>query len=318
MQKKIYISAFAGLGNRLEALVLASMIQDRHGHAIYLDWPEKDSLQVAGTEAGRIALWERIGSLKLRDFDEAKLATLGSARIINLRASYGPRELQRRYVLPAAARLRAHPRIAAAIRETFARFGSRPAVAVHLRQGDFQVSGDSYDANAHRHPAPALWWYEHVMEAYARAFPDTYFVLGYNGDAQTIKRLQGRFEIALLPAVFDFEFPGRPELMRAGGHPVADLFGLACCTTLIATPTSSFSHWAANMLGPRTRTLLPPPRTSRDDPRFGVAELFGCVVLDWREAAEQGRGVTPVPQGAPPPPPTSPVTEWLQDCPGLA
>jgi hypothetical protein len=313
VQKKIYISAFAGLCNRLEALVLASMIQDRHGHAIFLDWPEKDSLRVAGTEVGRIAPWERIGSVKLRDFDEARLATLGSVRIINLRSTYGPRELQRRYVLPTAARLRAHPRIAAAIRETYARLGNRPAVAVHFRQGDFQVSGDVYDANAHRHPSPALWWYEHVMRAYVRAFPNVYFVLGYNGDAQTLVPLREKFEITLLPAVFDFRFPDRPELTRTGGHPVADLFGLACCTTLVATPTSSFSHWAGNMLGPRTRTILPPPRTSRDDPRFGVADLFGCVALDWREAAEQGRGVTPIAPGAPLPPPTPPVTDWLQE-----
>src|SRR5258706_5823562 len=131
------------------------MIQDRHGHSIYLDWPEKEGRRVAGTESGRIAPWERIGSLKLRDFDEARLAAL-SARVINLRASYGPRELQRRYVLPAAARLRAHPRIAAAIRETLARFGGRPAVAVHLPQGGFHPSRHVYDANAHPPPAPAI------------------------------------------------------------------------------------------------------------------------------------------------------------------
>ena len=312
MKKKIYISSWAGLGNRLEALVLASMIQDRHGHSIFLDWPGKDSLQVSGTEAGRIAPWERIGSLKLRDFDEARLDTLSAVRIINLRASYGPRELQRRYVLPTAARLRAHPRIASAIRETLAPFSGRPAVAVHFRQGDFQVSGDVYDANAHRHPAPALWWYEHVMGSYLRAYPDVYFVLGYNGDAQTVAPLHEKFEIVLLPAVFDYQgLPNRPELVRHEGHPVVDLFGLACCTTLVATPTSSFSHWAANMLGPRTRTILPPPRTTRSDPGFGAADLYGCVVLDWREAAEQGLRVTPVAEGSAIPRPEPAVTDWL-------
>lgn len=312
MKKKIYISNWTGLGNRLETLVLAGMIQERFGHEIFLDWPEKDTLHIAGTHAGRIAPWERIGSVKLRDFDEARLEALENVRIINLRASYGPRELQRGCVLPTAARLRVHPRIAAAIRETFARFGGRPAVAVHFRQGDFQMSGDVYDATAHRHPVPALWWYEHVMGAYVKAFPDVYFVLGYNGSAQTIAPLQAKFEIASLPAVFDYEgLRGRPELIRAGGHPVVDLFAMACCTTLIATPTSSFSHWAANMLGPRTRTILPPPRTTRAQPGFGFADLFGCVVLDWREAAEQGARVTPVADGAPPPRPAPPQTDWL-------
>ena len=264
---------------------------------------------MSGTRRGRIPPWERWRSLKLRDFDEARLATLGDARIINLRATYGPRELQRRYVLPTAARLHAHARIAAAVRETLGRFGSRPAVGVHLRQGDFQVSGDVYEATAHRHSAPGLWWYEHVMSAYARAFPDVYFVLGYSGDSEALARLREKFELVCLPRVFRYVpfLPGH----RSAGHPVVDLFGLACCTTLVATPTSSFSHWAANLLGPRTKTILPPPRTTRAEPRFGIADLHGCVVLDWRDAAERGISVAPVPAGAAPPPPSPPVTEWL-------
>ena len=314
--KKIYIPDGVGFGrrptglcNRLERLVLASMIQDHFGHAIFLDWPEKDSLQIAGTHAGWLAPWERIGSVKLRDFDEAGLRALETVRVINLRANYGPRDLQRRYVLPTAARVRPHPRIAAAIRATLAPFGDRPAVAVHIRQGDFQVSGDFYDATANRHPVPALWWYEHVMSAYAQAFPDVYFVLGYNGEPQAVAQLPDRFEIVSLPPVL--EHRGKELWNRPEGHPVVDLFGLACCTTLIATPTSSFSHWAANMLGPRTRTILPPPRMTRSEPSFGVAELHGGVFLDWREAAEQGLRVAPIPQGSSIPRPTAPVTDWL-------
>ncbi len=307
--KKIYITHFSGLANRLEALVLASLIQDRFGHAIFLDWPEKESLQIAGTAEGRIAPWERISSVKLRDFDEAALKTLEKARIISLRSTYGPRELQRRYVFPTAARLRPHPRIAAAIGETFAPFGDRPAVAVHIRQGDFRVSGDLYDATAHRHPAPALWWYEHVMKAYALAFPDVYFVLGHSGETEAVAQLRQMFEVVSLPTVFDYAelLPGH----RSGGHPVVDLFGLACCTTLIATPTSSFSHWAGNILGPRTRTVLPPPRMTRGEPSFGVAEMRGGVALDWREAAERGLGVASIAAGAPIPPPAPPATDWL-------
>jgi hypothetical protein len=307
--KKIYISHFSGLGNRLETLVLASLIQDHFGHAIFLDWPEKDSLQVSGTRAGRLPFWERLFSLKLRDFDQAKLESLQKARIISLRSTYGPRELQRRYVLPTAARLKAHPRIAAAIRNTLGSFGERPGVAVHIRHGDFHVFGETYDATGHRHPSPALWWYEHVMSAYVEAFPDVYFVLGYNGQPEALARLKKRFEVVSIPGLFDYQalLPGH----GSEGHPVADLFGLACCTTLIASPTSSFSHWAANMLGPRTRTLLPPPRMTSKEPSFGVAELWGSVGLDWREAAEQGRGVAPVARSGPLPPPSPPVTDWL-------
>jgi hypothetical protein len=310
MKKKLYISNFSGLGNRLESLVLAAMIEDHFGHQIFLDWPEADSLQIAGTRAGRLAPWERFFSVKLRDFDEAKLHSLKDARIISLRSTYGPRELQRRYVLPTAARLRPHPRIAAGIRETLSALGERPAVAVHIRQGDFHVFGDTYDATAHRHPSPGLWWYEHVMNAYAKAFPRVYFVLGFSGDSQILAGLKEKFEIVSFPAPFRYEalLPGH----RSEGHPVADLFGLACCTTLIATPTSSFSHWAANILGPRTRTLLPPPRMTRDEPALGVAELRGSVVLDWRDAAEKGAGVVPLARGCALPAPSASVTQWLQ------
>ena len=304
--KKVYISNFSGLGNRLEALVIAALIADRWGHSIFLDWPEKDSLAVAGTGKGAIKPWERIGSLKLRDFGEEELERLAGRRIISLRSTYGPRERQRRYVLPTAARLSPHPRIADAIREAFARFTGRPAVAVHMRQGDFHVSDDVYDANAHRHPAPGAWWYEHVMREYARAHPGVWFVVGYSGAPDALSRLKSQFDILTLPAVFGYQtlLPGH----ASAGHPVVDLFGLACCTTLIATPTSSFSHWAANALGPATRAILPPPRTTRERPEWGVCELRGGVALDWRDAAERGIGVK---LGGALPSPTPPVSDWL-------
>jgi len=304
--KRICISNFSGLGNRLEALVIATMIADRWGHSIFLDWPEQDSLRIAGTGKGGIKPWQRIGSLKLRDFDEEQLATLGESRVISLRSTYGPRERQRRYVMPTAARLAVHARVADAIRAAFSPFAGRPAVAVHIRQGDFQVSNDVYDANAHRHPAPGLWWYEHVMREYARAFPGVYFVVGHSGEPAALAKLQADFEVVTLPAVFGYRslLPGH----RSVGHPVVDLFGLACCTTLIATPTSTFSHWAGNVLGPASRVILPPLRTTRDQPQWGVYETRGGVALDWRDAAEKGIGVT---MGAALPPPAPPVTDWL-------
>ena len=305
--KKIYIAHFSGLGNRLETLVLAALIAERWGHSIFLDWPEKDALRVAGTQRGAIRLWERVGSLKLRDFDAAALDTLGERRIISLRSTYGPRELQRRLVLPTAARLSAHPRIVATIRQAFAQRAGRPAVGVHLRQGDFHVSSDVYDAGAHRHPSPGLWWYEHLMREYVRAFPSVYFVVGYSGETAALRRLQAEFDVVTLPPVFGYEslLPGH----RSEGHPVVDLFALACCTTLLATPTSSFSHWAANALGPATRAILPPPQTTRSRPEWRVAELRGAVVLDWRHAAERAIGVS-APEALPAA--TPPVTDWLQ------
>lgn len=309
MKKKIYIANTSGLGNRLESLVLASMIEDRFGHQIYLDWPEADCLQIVGTRIGAIPFWERPWSEKIRDFDTARLETLGKVRIINMRGTYGPRELQRHYVLPTAARLRPDPRISTTIRNTFATRQGRPAVAVHIRQGDFVVAGDNYDANATRHPAPPLWWFEHVMEAWVRQFPDVYFALGYSGDPAALAQLKKRFDIITFPQVFDYQplLPGHVST----GHPVVDMFGLACCTTLIATPTSNFSHWACNLLGARSRCVLPPPRMQRGETAFGIADLRGCVVLDWRDAAENGRGVTIISADRDIPPPSPAVTDWL-------
>ena len=209
-------------------------------------------------------------------------------------------------MLSTAARLKPHPRIAAALREAFAPFAGRPAVAVHVRQGDFAVSGDVYDANAHRHPAPGLWWYEHVMREYARVFPGVYFVVGYSGDPAALARLKAEFDVLTLPGVFGYRglLPGHAST----GHPVADLFGLACCSALVATPTSSFSHWAANVLGPAKPFVIPPMRTSREAPAWAVGSLRGGVALDWRDAAERGAGVT---VGGALPAPRPPLTDWL-------
>jgi hypothetical protein len=144
------------------------------------------------------------------------------------------------------------------------------------------------------------------MREYARAFPGVWFVVGYSGEAAALARLQAQFEVVTLPPVFRYRslLPGH----HSAGHPVVDLFGLACCTTLIATPTSSFSHWAANVLGPPSRVILPPPRTMRDQPQWGVYETRGGVALDWRDAAERGAGMR---VGGALPAPAVPITDWL-------
>jgi hypothetical protein len=309
LARRVYISNFSGLGNRLESLVLAGMIEHRHGHQIVLDWPERGCLEVTGTRWGTISPWRRIGARKIRDFDEPILAGLGRIRTINLRATYGPRALQQHYLQPAAARLRPDPRIAQAIRWALAPFGDRPAIGVHIRHGDFHVPGDSYDARVVRHPGVPLWWYEYVMQRALTLFPSVFFVTGYSGASDTLERLRARFPIVTLPNAFGY----RPLLAGhvSEGHPVVDMFALACCSVLVASPTSSFSHWAANMLGPPSATLLPPPRMTRAAPACGVARLAGRVLLDWRDAAEQGADVLPVLRDEDFPRPTEARTEWL-------
>lgn len=308
-EKRIYISNCSGLGNRLETLVLAAMIEYYFGHVIFLDWPEKESLRIAGTRIGGIPPWDRLVSKKVRDFDAIQLEKLDRTDVINLRGTYGPRDLQKRFLLPTAARLKPHPLIGRTIREALAPYGNRPAVGVHIRHGDFNVAGDNYDVNATRHPIPALWWYEYVMDAYKRWFPDIYFILGYCGHTSVLDGLKARFDVVSLPSAFEYKslLPGH----FSEGHPVVDLFAIACCTTIIATPTSSFSHWATNILGPQSSCVLPPPLMERDNPTFNVGNLSGCVLLDWRDAAESGYKMNLVHNHNVIPLPTAPKTDWL-------
>lgn len=308
-KKRIYISNCSGLGNRLETLLLATMIEDRFGHEIFIDWPENESLRIAGTRVGGIPVWDRLVSTKVRDLDELQFEALSGLNVISLRGTYGPREMQKRYLLPTAARLKPHPSIGLKIREAFAPYGKRPAVGVHIRQGDFDVADDVYDANSTRHPSPGIWWFEHVMEAYSKRFPDVYFVLGYCGHVSILESLKSRFDIVMLPKLFEYKtlLPGH----LSEGHPVVDMFALACCTTIIATPTSSFSHWATNVLGPQSTCVLPPPRMDRGNPAFSTGNLSGCVLLDWREAAERGEKMCLVHDSDEICLPSAPDADWL-------
>ncbi len=291
--KKVFISNFAGLANRLETLVLAAMIEDQHGHRIVLDWPEGDSLRVAGTDAGRLMPWHRLGARKIRDFSFQDLASFGRYSRIILRATYGPEEMQHRYLMPTAARLRPHRSALATVREALGRIASRNVVGVHIRHGDFQLAGaDTYDARTLRHPAAPLWWYEHVMAMFARRDAKVCFLLCFSGDASHILPLREKFDVVMLPKSIDY------QPMQAGhvstGHPVIDLFGLACCSILIASPTSSFSHWAANMLGPEATSMIPPPVARRANPDVNAVRLRGRILRDWRAAAEKGALAMPV------------------------
>jgi hypothetical protein len=308
--KRIYISNFAGLANRLEALVLASLIEERFGHSIYLDWPEKGSLEVLGTRTGALMPWRRPWSTKIRDFGLAELEGMGRHSTIVVRSTYGPRELQQRQLAPTAARLRLSPSVKQAIVQSLESRRSRPAVGVHIRHGDFRLFGDDhFDVSRGRHPAVPIWWYSHVMELFVRRFPGVYFILGYTGEAGAIEPLRKKFDIVTLPATKTQRplLPGH----ASSGDPVIDLFALACCTVLVASPTSSFSHWAANILGPEATCIIPPPVTSRSSPALSRIKLGKRVVLDWRDAAEKGAGATPVLSDEELPEPAPAATGWL-------
>jgi len=69
---------------------------------------------------------------------------------------------------------------------------------------------------------------------------------------------------------------------------VADLFALACCPVILATPISGYSHWAANALGRPSTCIVPLPGATRDKPSKGIVNLYGRRLPRWRAAGREG------------------------------
>jgi len=291
--RRIYLQDFIGLCNRLEALALAFALRAAHGHEIHLDWPELDSFSVADTHRGGPGLFGRLGAIKLRQCSADLFSQLRQQRKIILRGWIGPEpELQAVYpTLPG--KLRLSLALRTAIQATFAELGPHPVVGIHVRQGDF-TEGDPerYDAIACRYPAVPLWWYEHAMEQILERSPETRFLLCYTGELSHLDRWRRRFRIVEVPTVSPYKYKGADH--ASARHPVADLFALACCPTLLATPISSFSHWAANVLGGPTVCLTPPLQTQRATPAICRVNLRGKVLPHWLAAGRQGVGLQPV------------------------
>lgn len=306
---RIFTSNFSGLANRLEGLTLSFAIQKAYGHDIYLDWPELDAFDVIGASRRKMRPWNRIGSLKLSTCDDAQFQTLGRYRTILQRVIYTPPVTQPFY-LETARRIRPHEPYINTLEQTFAPFRGRPVVGVHIRGGDFAlVDEQTYDITRARHQAVPMWWYEHVMRQYRSAFPDVAFLLCHSGDPARFAAWRQEFDTFELPV--DSSFQVRSEHQSAS-HPIADLFALACCNVIIATPNSSFSHFAANALGHPAISILPPPQMSALQPRFGMVQLYGQRLRKWVGAVSNGEifrlaadNDLPMPQPA--------HTEWLRD-----
>lgn len=293
LTRRIYLQDFIGLSNRLEALALAFALRAAHGHEIHLDWPELDALSVADTRRGGPGLWGRIGAVRIRQCSPELFAQLKQQRKIILRGLLGPEaELQAVYPI-LAGKLRIAPALRAAIQATFAELGPHPVVGIHVRRGDF-TEGDPerYDAIARRHPAVPLWWYEHAMERILARSPETRFLLCCTGDPSLLAHWRKRFHLVEVPAVSPYTHKGADH--ASVRHPVADLFALACCPVLLATPVSSFSHWAANVLGGPTVCLTPPLQTQRSAPTMCRVDVGGKVLPHWLAAGRKGVGLEPV------------------------
>jgi hypothetical protein len=286
MTKRVYIEAFCGLCNRLEIFVLAYAIQRAFGHEIVLGWPELDVLQVEGTRRGHPGLWGRWGAVRVRNCDSESFRQLEPARKIILRGFSGPEKWMSAVYEEAAAQVTLRTPLADEVAALFRRIGPRPVVGIHLRQGDFPLlSEEDYDLSRNVLCAVPLWWHEWVMQAIVRRQPDVCFLLCHNGDTAAASRLKKNFDVIEVPLANPYRSePGH----RSARHPVADLFALACCPVILGTPISSFSHYAANVLGPESTCLLPPPRMRKDRPALGRIRARRRLLDFWVHACLDG------------------------------
>ena len=305
---KLYIDEFVGIANRLETLPLAFALSQAHGHEIVLDWHELDSFSVAGASRGKLHLLARLGAQRVRRCDELTFAALADKKII-LRSLDGPAPQLDAIYLQTAARIKLAAPLRQAIATCLAEAEGRPLVGVHIRQGDYRLADtERYDIG-NQWPAVPLWWYESQMAALVARQPDTCFYLACNGDPGPLRQRFGAFRVLTLALPSPYRYKGEDH--RSQVHPVADLFALACCPLLLATPISGYSHWAANVLGPPSLCLVPLPGARRDDPRSGLVSLYGQRLPRWRAAGRSGSDTRPLADLSSLPPLGGADTLWL-------
>jgi hypothetical protein len=129
------------------------------------------------------------------------------------------------------------------------------------------------------------------MAAIKRAQPDMVFFLSGTGDPSTLPELQA-FETITLNLASHYHYKGEDHGSKV--NPVADLFALACCPVILATPVSGYSHWAANALGPPSDCIVPLPGATREDPRRALVRLYGARLPRWSATARNGTDSVPL------------------------
>ncbi|MBN9423879.1 MAG: hypothetical protein BGO63_09310 [Candidatus Accumulibacter sp. 66-26] len=282
---KLYIDEFVGISNRLEVLPLAFALQKAHGHEIVLDWHELDSFSVDGTRRGKVRLLARIGAERVRDCDRARFDALAGRKMI-LRSLDGPPELLDPIYLETGRRVKLAPHLAEHIRTTFSALNGRPLVGVHVRHGDYTLGDENTYRVDREWPAVPVWWYAETMRAIKRAQPDVAFFLSSTGDPRAFSELYEGLDVISLSMRSPYGYKGNDHASEV--NPVADLFALACCPTILATPISGYSHWAANVLGPPSDCLVPLDGATREQPLRGLVHLYGSRLPRWRAAGRTG------------------------------
>lgn len=285
---KLYIEEFVGITNRLETLPLAFAIQQEFGHKIVLDWRELDSFSVDGTSKGKVTWLTKLGAVRVRNCDETAFANLRGKKIL-LRSLDGPDDRLNRIYMEIPRKLHLKHELAAAIRGTFTAVNGRPVVGIHIRRGDFQViDPDVYRIEGYQWPAVPLWWYERTMERLIRLNPEICFFLSCTGDPSNYPSLVRNFDVITLPVESHYGYKNSGSEHFSTVNPVADLFALACCPVVLATPVSGYSHWAANVLGVEATCLVPMPGATPESPQTGKVNIFGSRLPRWRSAGRTG------------------------------
>jgi hypothetical protein len=301
-----YISDFTGICNRFEALVLAFSVREYFGHEIWLDWPELDALQIATTRRGSGGLFSKINRIKVRDCDYATFASLHKYRNIHIRGLAGAHQESLDRQLPKVINaVRIRPELVAVIKRMFNKIG-QPVVGVHLRRGDFVVPSSVAELEKNRHNAMPDRWLIKSFGILQERFPGVHFYLSATGRIEDYKFLTDNFPCHMIDVKSPYVYKGAGHSSET--HPVADLFALSCCNIILATPRSSFSHWAANCFGTPSTVIMPKPRDGSFEEinlsvrKFGLCRLPEWIKYDWMHSDD---GIDRLPQ------PDPGFTDWL-------
>jgi hypothetical protein len=284
---RLYIDEFVGISNRLETLPLAFAIRKAYGHEIVLDWRELDSFRVDETRRGKVRILARLGAERVRNCDAERFASLRNRKII-LRSLNGPSEILDPIYMEVARKIHLNANLAGSIRETFASVKDRPVIGVHIRHGDFVVVNENrYDVIGAEWPAVPIWWYEKTMAAIIKREKNACFFLSCTGDPAAYTSLHRNFDLFTLEIRSHYGYK-ETSTHKSTVNPVADLFALACCPVLLATPISGYSHWAANVLGGPTTSIVPIPGATPDEPAMGRLQMYGRRLPVWSAAGRKG------------------------------
>jgi len=309
--KRVFISEYVGLSTRLEALAMAFLISEYHGHEVCLDWTELDALHIIGTTQRSRGVLGRLDSVKLRGHADDEWLRIGAHRNVCLRTHRGPPQMLSRLYLPTARRVKLRPDLVDSIERALLPYGERPVIGVHIRRGDFRlVSPDSFDVRATEWPAVPDWWYEHAMGMLQKRHPDAAFLVACTGSLDDHPWLKKNFDVFEVPTSSPYDYKGPDHGSRR--HPAADLFALGCCNVIVGTSCSTFSHYAAHMLGQPSTVLVPPAQCiTRDQARIAKVSLYGRGAHDWYAACRTGRDAAPVNSDDDVPLALPPRFDWL-------